>query len=831
LYDKKYIKAPAQGLIQNRPDIILPDDAFPVLENAYVFREKLVRKSGAAALGRFARTFTAQNFFKTTASPWTFNMLVVTGYVSAANNANPGQITTTFPHGLTNGDKVIITGIVGATGYNNVTFTITVVNTTAFTVGVDATTFGAYASGGFWISNRSLTTATTSPLETYAELPRGFFSITFPGPVTLTDNGNGVLTSSTVGYSGTINYVTGAISITHPLGAGIATTVTYTYNPALPVMGLLPQETTAINYRNTLGFDQKYCYTYGANGWQEYLPGTVWSGSNSDFFFPMNYWTSGTNKLFWVTNYNTNPGDPIRYTDTTAWYSFSPEINTSGPTYLWQCLAMTPFRGYTIAFNTWEGTSFPGVNYPQRIRWSVVGNPIPSGMYQPWLDDNRQGAGFLDIPTSQSITCIGFVRDNLVIYCETSTWQLRWTGLKIAPFQLEKVNTELGADSTFSAIQFDTSLVGIGDRGIIECDSFQSKRIDIKIVDLVYQFSGINSGPQRVYGARDFVNKLAYWMFTFGPTGAIFPDRRLVYNYENDSWAIFKDSYTALGLYQSTTQIVWQNSSFSWNQANANWIGNPSYQPLVVGGNPQGFVMVLDQLNTNQISMSITNITVGADLKVLIQCINHNLESGDFIEIIAISTSAPELATLLNGKNYKVVVPPGFPANTFYIQYYDAVAQDFDYVTLSGSFTVYQGGGKITVRDNFNITSRKFHYLEDGQAIQLGFVDILTKETQSGAFTMKVYVDYNEDSPVNISTVDFPIDPFFNETIPTYKISGIAGSKNIQRVYCNARGSFITIQYTFSDVQMMGQEQEEDIEIDMQILYMRKAGSQLTNIE
>jgi len=831
MYEKKYIKAPETGLVQNRPDIILPDDAFPVLENAYVFREKLIRKSGAAALGRFARKFTDQNFFKTNASPWTFNMLVVTGYVSTANNANPGQVTTKFPHGLTNEDTVIFTGIIGATGYNNTTFTITVVDDTNFTVGVDASGFGVYASGGFWISNRSLSTATTTVLEENAELPRGFFSITLPGPIVLTDNGNGILTSSNEEYNGTINYVSGNISVTHLAGSGASTTVTYTYNPALPVMGLLPQETSAINYRNTLGFDQKYCYTYGGSGWQEYIPGTVWSGTDSDFFFSINYWTSGINRLFWVTNYNTNPGDPIRYTDTLNWYSFSPKVNTSGPIYLWQCLAIAPFRGYMLVFNTWEGTAFPGVNYPQRIRWSVIGNPVESVGYEPWLDDNRQGAGFLDIPTSQSITAIGFVRDNLVIYCETSTWQLRWTGLKIVPFQLEKVNTELGVNSTFSAVQFDTSLVGIGDKGIIECDSFQSKRIDVKIVDLVYQFSNINFGPQRIYGARDFINKLAYWMFPFQGSSATFPDRRLVYNYENDSWAIFKDSYTALGPYQSTTSIVWEYSNITWNQTNSTWIGRPSYQSLVVGGNPQGFVMILDQLNTNQISLSITNITREANLKILIECVNHNLSDGDFIEIIGISTSSPQLATLLNGNNYKVVVPPSIPSNSFYIQFYDNVGQNFDYVTLNGNFIPYHGGGKITVRDNFNITSRKFHYLEDGQAIQLGFVDILTKETNSGAFTMKVYVDYNEDSPVNISTVDFPIDPFFNQTIPTYKISGISGSKNIQRVYCNARGSFITIQYTFSDVQMIGQEQEEDIEIDMQILYMRKSGSQLTNIE
>src|SRR6185503_1796984 len=50
--------------------------------------------------------------------------LTVTGSISAANNANPGQITTTFPHNLATGDRVLITGINGATGYNNTLSTL-----------------------------------------------------------------------------------------------------------------------------------------------------------------------------------------------------------------------------------------------------------------------------------------------------------------------------------------------------------------------------------------------------------------------------------------------------------------------------------------------------------------------------------------------------------------------------------------------------------------------------------------------------------------------------------------------------------------------------------
>jgi hypothetical protein len=85
---------------------------------------------------------------------------------------------------------------------------------------------------------------------------------------------------------------------------------------------------------------------------------------------------------------------------------------------------------------------------------------------------------------------------------------------------------------------------------------------------------------------------------------------------------------------------------------------------------------------------------------------------------------------------------------------------------------------------------------------------------------MNVYLNYNDNNPSNVN------DPFFNTIIPTSPSSLSIGdlSKTMQRVFCPTRGNFITIQYTLSNAQLNGDEQENNVQIDLQVLHMRPAG-------
>lgn len=736
-YQPIKIAGMSTGLVQDREEFILPNDAYPVLENAFVWRERLKRKRGCELLGRLKR-----------------------------------QITITAPNNTNN----LLQG-----------------------------------------------------LESSASLVPGSLSVIGSGGTTWTDPGeDGVLVPSVVAPNGTVNYATGVITGPTPPNTG-----TFSYYPNLPVCGILNREIDSKNNEESIFFDTTYAYRYSGGTFSEFIPGTTWHGTDYQLFWGTNYWVNASNvKLMWVTNFNIDQAtkDPIRYTDGTTWTSFAPTINAAGDV-LAQALALLPFRGRLLAFNTYEGpslVSLSSLQYRQRIRWSAIGSPLTA---DSWRDDIRGQGGFLDIPTNQDIISVGFVRDNLVIYCERSTWQLRYTGRSIAPFQIERVNAELGTESTFSSVQFDTSLVGFGDKAIVECDSFKSAPIDIKIPDLVFSIENQNHGNDRVVGIRDFQQRLAYWMFPITIDGYTpkFPNRRLVYNYENDSWALFQDCFTYFGNFQADSGKTWAQSVQKWKSTNEQWGYAPALFPFIVAGNQQGFIEILDQDVTNEETLYISNVS-GTTVTVITSP-EHNLASD---QVIQLTNMIGDMSSL----NNKIAGVKRTGTNTFEIYEYNSSTQDFD-IPIQFPGGTYIGKGTIIVRDGFKIQSKKFNFLDEGQNIQLGYIDILMDSTSNGSITMNVYADYNmaesiNTLPENVNDVTNQPDTFFNSVIPTYKPTygsfpslNSASTKNWQRIFCPTRASFLTTQFTLSNEQLNGDAQGQDVQIDCQIMYVRKAGNQL----
>lgn len=663
------------GMVKDRDAFVLSDDAYQNLENIYQWRGRLRRRQGYDLLGRLRRNLTAQtqtvangtvnyniadilSSFKasepkaslakgsltltidklgnnvvfgengtgliTRSSGIAYDVLAAQAITGISQAASAVIIIT--GHTFIIGSKFLVQSVIGMVEINDTVVTVTAINAGVdVTVSLDTTTFTTYSSGG-------------------------------------TANG------SFVNYnSGEINLTFDSLGIPPNLDTVEAD---FGYYPSLPAMGIPNRELNDINAEQTVVFDTKYSYYFSNTlGYFDELPATTattWSstvtGADRNFFWGANYWrTSDQNQYYWATNFNLgSTRDPIRIYDGTDWHDFQPYLDAAGTSKLEQCRMIIPYKGRLVVLNTWEGNTLAlAVQYPQRARWSQNGAPfssVPSGTIpvatEEWRSDVKGRGGYVDAPTNQHIVSAKFVRDLLIVGFESSTYALRYTGNEILPFVWDRINTELGAESTFATVGFDKGVMSIGDKSINFCDGNNVERADESIPDEVFKLnnsfdpsSDINDGPKRVHGIRDFFERIVYWTFPSADNNAKFPDRLLVFNYHNETWSIFTDSFTCFGQFQRFNDTTWASIKGTWQANNDPWVTAKlqSQFPDIVAGNQQGFVLQLNKEVDNESSLQISAITGGSNA-VSLTVQDHNLQARELIKVVdIIGTGALEM--------------------------------------------------------------------------------------------------------------------------------------------------------------------------------------------
>src|SRR5690606_16136053 len=401
----------------------------------------------------------------------------------------------------------------------------------------------------------------------------------------------------------TYNLTTSGFTIT---GVALPDGTAVYFYPNFPVMGLLTYDQNSINDEFVVGFDTRYAYRY-IGGWErlstETTPGAaVWIGDNSQFFWSTTWFgVNAAAKIFFVTNFNENEPNFMRYFNGTAWENFRPALNTvtaSFPVvnYLNSARILVVFKNRLLAFNTWEGplAPLPGTNYPNRVRWSWTASPLDAGS---WLQNVAGSGGGLDAPTTEAIITVEFVKDRLIVFFERSTWELVYTSNQVDPFAWQQINTELGAESTFSIVPFDKVCIGVGNVGIHACNGSNVERIDEKIPDTVFEIHNADQGVFRVYGIRDFYVEMLYWTFpdTVANADFLYPNRVLILNYKTGTWAFNDDSITVFGYFQPVSGITWDSTTVTWDDS-ITWDSGAVQAKFrqVIAGNQQGYTFICD---------------------------------------------------------------------------------------------------------------------------------------------------------------------------------------------------------------------------------------------
>lgn len=700
-----YISGYNNGLINNKKPFLIPDQAFQMMENAYVWRDRVVKREGLELMGRLRRILTAQ---------------------AQANADGSGVYTiadllTSFranePNAELEPESVIIT----------------------IDVGVNETEFTDQGDGTF------LRTAGTA------------YQID----------------------ASSVNYITGAIRLEFSVGSeppnGTAVTADFNYYPSLPVMGIHQRERSGINDEQTIYFDQVYAYIRAGAGFQEYITGTTWQGSDSDFFWATNYRGSeASTRLFFVTNFFVDTGgaiyDPIRYTDNATWSALTPIIADNPPSaaqsLLYQARIVIPYYGRLLALNTWEGTTAGGIagasNFFNRCRFSQIGDPTGS---DAWRSDVFGKGGFIDAPTNEEIVSAIFFKNTLIVFFERTTWQLRYVGEYGLPFIWERVSSDFGSESTFSPILFDDGVLAIGDKAIISTDSVSVKRIDLDIPDRVYRISNSDNGTKRVQGIRDFQKELVYWTYPQDNEADVFPSKVMVYNYRNGSWAFLRYNITCFGTQQVPLDdvITWDRQDILWDDEAVTWddpMGN-FLDPRIVSGNQQGYIHYFAYTQFDQPSLSISAIDLSTT-PIEITVTNHNIRGNIDIydstdEVVYIegllfqdSSTLDPVTTDLNDRIY---LAQRIDSDTLRIYRYNESTNGYDEsfsFTPAAAGNTYVGGGTLRVLPRMQIQTKDFNPFQlEGFQNFVAYIDFLTDTNPASEITVEIFANSKRDRAEN----------------------------------------------------------------------------------
>jgi len=334
----------------------------------------------------------------------------------------------------------------------------------------------------------------------------------------------------------------------------------------------------------------------------------------------------------------------------------------------------------------------------------------------------------------QPITTASFNEDVIIIGFSTTQTRLVYSGTDLVPFNFYYINSEYGSASPFSSINFDKGVVTRGTRGFIITGQTSCQRIDLDIPDSVFEINLTQNGNERVCSSRDFINEWIYFTYPENNDSYRYPNQTLMWNYRDNSWAIFYESYTTYGQFRRQTGFIWNTVGSvypTWITWNESWNSGDStlLQTEVLAGNQQGFIIARDEGTGEATSLYIQDI---GSVTGLITSPDHNLVDGDYIIISGVLGIA---GSPVNGQTFSVLV---IDANTFTLN---------PEVSLLGP---YIGGGLITKIYVPFIQTKQFPPSWGmSRKTRLGVQQYLLSTTENAQITLLIYLSQNSSSPYN----------------------------------------------------------------------------------
>lgn len=617
--------------------------------------------------------------------------------------------------------------------------------------------------------NKTFTLTATTPVR------RGTFTVNGSNPVqTMTDDGNGAFTGD---GTGTINYTTGAVSITFTTAPAVASTVTatYDYHQGLPVMGVVSFYPTN-NVRQLILADTRYVNRYNpsTDRLDDISSGTLYNNTFQDFWSWVNYASSSSAPRLLFCNGVV--GDVIQNYDGSTVAAYVPTFATG----TLNARQMFNVRDRLVLFQTIEA----GTLYPRRIRISGTGANCDV------FDNTATGAGFIDIPDNTWFFGAAFNRDDVLFFTEAATWMLKYTGNDVTPFTLEKIDGSRGSAAAFSVTSYLNRTLAASPRGLIISDGYQVDRMDDNIPDFAFNsiddenfqscFSGFLDEERDVYLLYPSQGVIKPALV---PTGA--SDRILTINFEEDNYAVYRIPLSCMGNFQTTVKILWSdltsaNAFPNWDtlaEKYGNWNAFPFSKkaPISIGGGHKGEVWRLNDTQSQDNPQKIRAMTVIDSDTVRVTTDWNNYEVGDNIVFESVGGM-----TQINDKQAAIKA-----IQTNYTVF------DVDIETTG--FGAYTSGGVASSTIPFEALSKKLNpWVDSDKKVRCGWIYFYvsttgTDLTDGSGTPVKAFLD------IDVITDDTDLNsvPTYSYRVDCTNMENETGGKKWVKIWINQTAKFL----------------------------------------
>jgi hypothetical protein len=529
----------------------------------------------------------------------------------------------------------------------------------------------------------------------------------------------------------TINQVTGVVSINSGAAAGNYT-VTFSTSVTVTGVGITQLLTNYIEGQDGIRwYDGDPTSTTGLPtvppqpfGWVNFSPPLTATSVSIDSTTPALYYLVGAlailpfkdRLLFFSPFIQTSSGAPILLQDTVLW-------SWNGTPYYTVDASGNPFL---VPIGE---TANPKAYY---VDQTGLGDYLPAGVTLPIITVN----------SNEDAIIIGFGGNG-------GKKRFVYTGNDLEAFLFFNITNDMPSMSTFSAINFDSGVIDIGQYGITLTDQQSCERIDLEIPDEVFKIQNENNGPQRVNAIRDYFKEWIYFSYPVNNSqiressdqiNIVYPTQTFLYNYRDDTWAILYENFTTHGRYRAQNKKSWTTLIYkSWETWREPWNSgvNSVLMAQIIAGNPQGFVLIRSEGTGEAPSGTIAGIINAGNGYTQINSASHCVTSnnpitgfGDYLYFLsALGT------TWINGQIGKVI---------------NIIDEDNFVVDILFQAGTYLGLGTFTRLSQPLLQTKQFpFYWEQGRKTRLSVQKYLLEKTQSSQVTLDIYLSQNADDVWN----------------------------------------------------------------------------------